>query len=117
MTPKKQKIYIALIIICLLGAGGVLYFGLRTPAAPASPIVVTPVENTTPTAQTPSVNSPSGGGAVGYGTPTVFPNDTKFDWSVLDSANFKALVSLPDAQQNLVLDPTQIGRDNPFKPY
>jgi hypothetical protein len=117
MTGKRKKIYIAVIICCFLGTGGVLYFGLKAPPAPPSPVVIDHssiplgVGQDSGGAASQSATTSSGpNGLTTYPTPVVFPSDTKFDWSLLNSDDFKALKSIPD----LVLDPATVGRSNPF---
>jgi hypothetical protein len=115
MTSTKRKIYIVIIITCFAASGAVLYFGLKSPVAPAPGAV-----NGHPLDTNNIVNSsnapasvdfqPSAGDSINFPTPVVFPRDIKFDWSLTESQDFKSLVAVPD----LVLDPNQVGRPNPF---
>jgi hypothetical protein len=115
MPNKHQKIYIAIIVVCFLATGGVLYFGFfsnpSTPQAPATTTSdATSTTNQTATSQvdnTATAGTLAGGSTV-YNPPAVFPNDTKFDFTVLNSSKFKNLVPIPD------LTLGQAGRDNPF---
>ena len=111
MSSTKRKIYIAVIVICFALSGAVLYFGLKSPVAPAPGVVEhnTAVSNDA-NDNLSSIRSGGVGIPASYGAPSVFPRDTKFDWSLTESTAFKSLVPIPD----LVLDPAQVGRANPF---
>ena len=105
---SKKTIYIIIIVVCFAGAAGVLYYGYGNSSKPPQ-IPVTITTSTTPTA-TPVGNTGSSGTATVGSAPSVFPADTKFDWSLLNSDTFKNLQGIPD----LTLDPKEIGRPNPF---
>jgi hypothetical protein len=114
MTGQRQKIYIAVIVTCFLASGGVLYFGFRG-SKPSQPIPLpktTVVNNTNQqSSQGALVNSD---GTKIYTAPAVFPATDKFDWSVLQNPNFKAL---KPTEGGLLTNPGPIGRDNPFNNY
>ena len=105
---SKKTIYIIIIVICFAGMAGVLYYGFgNTGGGTTPPSLPTSIGQTADT----SSGGTGASGAIG-GAPSVFPVDTKFDWSLLDSSTFKSLQGVPD----LTLDPSQVGRDNPFSP-
>jgi hypothetical protein len=117
MTPKKRNIYIAIIVVCFMSTGAVLYFGLKSPVAPSGPQVANLPVSTSNNVNTnePSANSgfsSTTGESVSFPSPIVFPRDNKFDWTLTDSQEFKSLVAVPV----LVLDPAHVGRPNPFSP-
>lgn len=104
ITPQKKKIYIGVISFCLLGTLGVFIWSrleVNTVTTPVEVLVI-------PSASTPGLTAFGKGN---FGTPLVFPNDTKFDVSVLESGNFKSLQSY----QNLSIQPQELGKDDPFK--
>ena len=70
-----------------------------------------PISNTTNNDTT--VSSLPSGKTKTYSAPAVFPNEPKFDWTVLDSPKFKDLIQVP----KLTSDPSLLGRDNPFSSY
>ena len=113
MTANKKKIYIGIIIVCFGLSGFLLYSTFHSSSAPAT---VPIVSDTVPTATNPSATNNAivgQGGTITYHAPAVFPADSKFDWSVVSSTQFQSLTATP----SLTLDPSQIGRDDPLKPY
>jgi hypothetical protein len=119
MNNKRRNIYLAVIIACFLGTGGVLYYGFGGGSSGTSTDVLSAVPGGSATGLGTLGTPPSAGtgasaavGRASYPIPTVFPNDTKFDWTFLQSDKFKSLTGLP----GLVLDQTQIGHNNPFSP-
>lgn len=104
MDPKRQKIYIGIIAICFLGTAGVLYYGFFQPTESTPPATNQPIANLPI-----PVNTASGTATKGYTSPSVFPNDNKFDWTVLDSPSFKDLQKMP-----ALIPDAKVGRDNPF---
>lgn len=98
LTVRKKRIYIIVIISSLSLLAAVWIFGrTQTPTLPPS--------LTTPTQTLVSPKGPAG--------QVVFPSDNKFDLSVFESTTFKTLkVYTP-----LSVDSSELGREDPFKPY
>ena len=114
MDPKRKRLYIFLIIGCLIATAIVLLWGLggSTPSLP--PDVTNPsILNTTTQTQTPSQPVSVIPGQTNYAAPAVFPANNNFDTSVLDLSQFKSL----QQYQNIQIQPTDLGRDDPFKDY
>jgi hypothetical protein len=117
MDPKRKKIYIILIVVCLLLSAGVLYWsnsGSSTPphlSGPSSPTNAVPGSAGYSSI---SSNSPQASGSVetGFKAPAVFPATDKFNTEVLDTDSFKKLKSF-----NPVSAAGQLGRPNPFNNY
>ena len=113
MPDKKKKIYIAIIVICLISTAAVLYYGFfRTPtASPSFPVTGAQPgsgQQATNSATLPDQLGSQGNSSLPGSAPAVFPEDTTFDWSLVNSDQFKKLVPTPDLQ----LGP--VGRSNPF---
>jgi hypothetical protein len=106
MDPRRKKIYIIIIVVCLVFSVGILgwsYF--------SNPSSSTPDVSTTPQpGGIEDLGSLSEGG--GYNAPTVFPNSTTFRREVMDSQAFKKL------RPYTAVDVTgQLGRPDPFRSY
>lgn len=105
MDPKRKRLYIILIIACLvLAAGILLWSNFSSPAVPAA--VSSAVSSST---ASPVVESPDGT----YPAPAVFPANQKFDAEVLDSSAFKTLAPYQAAS----VSASELGRDDLFKSY
>jgi len=110
MDPKRKKIYIGLIVVCLVASGIILWSGLR-PSGSASDSN-TPIVGVDPNAIPTGSSIDSGvGGFTSMGIPAVFPASKEFKTTVLDSASFKKL----RPYQNV--DPNPLGRPDPFRSY
>ncbi len=118
----KRKIYIAVIIICFAASAGILYWssqdqstGLPEGLGPINTnIDNTAANNNAPVNQRASTEGlPTPSETTEYPAPRVFPNDTKLDLSVYNSASFQNLVDYAP----LTVNPEQIGRENPFQNY
>lgn len=113
MTPKKRKIYIAIIIFCFASTGVILFYNLRSPA-PANGTLPFVADNgvlaTGDASTAPAITSNS---KTSYRAPGVFPQNTSFDWSLLNSSEFKNSVPITP----LTLNPGDTGRENPFVTY
>jgi len=110
MDPKRKKIYIIIIVVCVLLAAGVLLWG-QGGSIPSIQLTPTshPSTPTTPSASTTS--APVINPDATYPAPPVFPADQSLDLSVLKSIN-----SLQDFQ-TIQLLAGELGRDNPLKKY
>lgn len=107
MTGNRKKLYIVVIVICFAATGGILYYGFGGSSTPPAPtIAISGSPNPIPTDNSGVVTSHSS--PVFSGAPSVFPEDSKFDWTLLNSDKFQKLKSIPDLQ----LGP--VGRDVPF---
>ena len=102
MSSTKKKIYIAIIVLCVLGSAAMIWYGQQTPAVPAGsqPIIAAPVQS----------SGFSQTGERSYAPPSVFPNDSSFDSGVLEGSKFKSLQQTP----GLTVSPGELGRANPF---
>lgn len=118
MDPKRKRIYIIIMVVCILLSAGLLLYngsgqsGNQVYTPPVLPIAGTDGSNSKSPAGSMSGNT-SGDSKNGYSVPTVFPLNTTFDLSVLTSSSFKQLKKY-DA---IELDPKLLGRDDPFKNY
>ena len=105
MEPGRKRLYIIIISISLVLIAGVLIWGgflgsFNSSVTPPAPI--TPVTTAVPAAKQSSEKN--------YTAPAVFPANKTLDFSILDSGNFKQL-----QQYNAVkVEPTELGRTNPF---
>jgi hypothetical protein len=111
----RKKIYIAVILVCFALTAGILYYnfsGSSTPTSVTPPVVVntTATGTTVPTGSSTQVSRT---GEIIFEAPVVFPNDIKFDFTLLETEAYKALVANP----TLTIDKTEIGRTDPFKPF
>ncbi|HTL39706.1 MAG TPA: hypothetical protein VL306_02750 [Methylomirabilota bacterium] len=113
MDPKKKKIYIIIISVCVIGSLGIFLWGQRAGVAPATSD--TSLVNPNPTLQSGDAaasGAPSADGV--YPPPAVFPNNTKLDTSIIDTnSKFKSLIPYTPA----AVDPKELGRDDPFTNY
>ena len=116
MDPKRRRIYIIIIVVCILGAGGVwLWSGSignsGSSGANLSNLSPSPLEPAPrPTTPPPTTVGP----ITSFSAPAVFPANTKLDTSILHTNTvFQTLRAAPA----LSLDPKELGRDDPFKPY
>jgi hypothetical protein len=110
MDSKRKRIYVAVIVGCLCTSAAVLYFGLfsvREVPSQSNPIVL---ENSNPSASPTSNNQAINRNTKSYSVPAVFPNDTKFDWTVLDNGSYRTLSAIP----SLKVEPAQLGKENLF---
>lgn len=105
MDPKRKKLYIAAIVICLAACVGVLWFG-GIIGGSADPLESEPIS--VPVKTTPR---PTSDGS--YPPPTVFPDNPKLDMSVFDLSAFKSL----NLYSSPALPQSEIGREDPFKTY
>ena len=111
MDPKRKRIYIIIIVVCVIASIGLLFAG-KFGGKGATPAVPVTQPNPAKTVQ-PTSSTVTGDSVKGYSTPAVFPANANFDFSVLDSSNFKQLRSY-NAVTN---QPSDLGRDDPFKNY
>jgi len=116
MDPKKKKIYIAIIVVCVILTAIVLVFGLKGSSSPAAPQVpksslqasLDQADQTAATRTSPLKQSEV------LPPPPVFPLNNTFNTAVLDSDKFKEL----QPYQPATIDPaTELGRPDPFKTY
>lgn len=114
MTPKRQKIYIAIIVVCFSTTGVILYrtlFPSVQTTAIDHPNITT---GEVPIAENVEQFTTSPVGSDGkFSAPRVFPDSTKFDWAVMDSLKFQESVPV----SGIILSPGDLSRDNPFAPY
>src|SRR5262245_33033525 len=113
----RKKIYVGIIIVCFLATAVILYMnfsgGSSTPPESTALNQSTTTSAGSDTDATAAAVVPTAGGQAIYRTPAVFPDQTKFDWSFLQSTKYQALTANP----GVTLDPSEIGRQDPFKPY
>ncbi|MEJ0021787.1 MAG: hypothetical protein WDN47_04410 [Candidatus Doudnabacteria bacterium] len=110
MDPKRKKLYIILIIACVVISIGVFLWG-RGGSTPATPEAnaPSPLNTTGNAAGLGPVLKPDGT----YSAPAVFPESTKLDTSVLNLGTFTLLKVYPPA----TVSAGELGRDDPFKNY
>src|SRR3989344_8083828 len=107
MNPKKQKIYLSIIAVCIIGTIGVLLWNRDTsvPVVEGLPVVShTPVPINGETPPLTAVIKPALDGS--YPAPQVFPASTNFDSAVLDSEKFTNLIRYNHVQ----VAPEELGR-------
>lgn len=111
---NKQKIYIAIIIVCFLATAGVLYLGMSGGGEVPVPVVT---QNTASQDSAQSagqvVSLPSSNTPPVFATPSVFPQTTSINTGVFESSSYKALVDY----QPLTISAEEIGREIPFQNY
>ena len=110
MDPKRKRIYIIIILVCVSAAVGVVLFGRLGGGGGPS---VAPGILSTPTNQSSAADVVTGDAKSGFTAPAVFPINPNFDFSVLDSSSFKQLIPFTP----VVSQPGELGRDDPFKNY
>ncbi|HYE22797.1 MAG TPA: hypothetical protein VD998_04390, partial [Verrucomicrobiae bacterium] len=91
---KKKKVYIGIIIACVVGTIGVVFFmqsGGSVPVLPPDDLPLVTDETAAP--RTPTVTSTIGMDPmlVNYTAPAVFPADNKFNTTVLSSSAYQSL--------------------------
>lgn len=114
----KKKIYIVIIVVCVLITAGVLYWSSQDPSA-GLPDNIAPINTNIDRVDPAS----AGGSASGllpapeltqpYQAPRVFPEDTQINLGVFDSSKFSALTDYNPLQ----VQPEEVGRENPFLAY
>jgi hypothetical protein len=116
LPPKKQKIYIGIIIFCIAGiivvfslngSGGQTDFSLDS----NNPDQVVPGAFSADESANPTVTEIIQKENGSYSSPSVFPSDNEFDLSIFESSTFKALSVIGDIE----IDEDELGKDNPFK--
>lgn len=120
----KKKIQIAIIVVCMLVTGGVLYWGFFSSSTPeiAAPDGIAPI-NTDVDSVVDVAPVSAGAGSVGdiptseaeiqYSAPPIFPASATLDLSIFESAKFRALQDYTP----LSVTPEEIGKENPFQDY
>jgi hypothetical protein len=113
MDPKRKRLYIILIIVCVVLSAGVLLWdklgSSSSTSEPAFDLAVTPAA-TKSTAPEAAIKKNSNGV---YPAPAVFPANKILDISVLDFSAFKVF----SPYQPATISPGELGRDDPFKKY
>ncbi len=112
MSDKKKKIYIGIIIVCVLVTGYVLMgSGLGGPDPIPIEDLSTPINVTNPNGTAGnSSDGPENPSLVEYTIPVVFPQDINFATRVLDSDEFKSLSDYDE----LTVSEAERQRENPF---
>ncbi|OGE82892.1 MAG: hypothetical protein A3B10_02500 [Candidatus Doudnabacteria bacterium RIFCSPLOWO2_01_FULL_44_21] len=108
MDPRKKRIYIIIIVVCIFGTTAVLLWGgafVPSFSGTDQPAYLTPNQEQT--------LAPSASTDGSYSTPAVFPQNTKLDTSIFDSSAFKTLKSYTP----VTISPSELGRENPFAKY
>lgn len=109
MDPRRKRLYIIIIIVCIVASIGVFLWSRNS-----SPKAELPTDNipqqadTTPASQVPVMNADGS-----YTPPAVFPANDKLDTVLLDSSAYKVLEAYQPAQ----VGPAELGREDPFKNY
>lgn len=111
MDPKRKKIYLIALAVCVLALVGVLFWSKSsTPSTPAitttpSPITTSPATSRQPVSEV-EINTTGV-----YPVPMVFPQSRSFDSTALD--DLKAMKSF----SALELEEGELGRTNPLADY
>lgn len=113
MDPKKKKIYIAIIVVCLVLTGIILWRGLSSPA-PANVPAPLPKASADLEGEDVKVLQKQVSSGGNYNPPSVFPQNTMLNTTVLNSSSFKSLQPYTPAQLDRA---TELGRENPFQDY
>ncbi len=106
MDPKRKRIYLGVIIVCMIGIVVVILWGNSLLSFSGSAPTTTTTTSVT-TAPNVTVKQNTDGT---YNPPAVFPANSKIDTSVLDSSQFKSL----NAYQPVTVSSGELGRDDPF---
>jgi len=114
LSEKKKKIYIGIIIFCVIGIFVVLVLNGSSGSGeisldPNDPSQFVPTAESGLGDESPGVLRSSEGQV--YSPPGVFPSDGNFDLSIFESSTFKALSPTGD----ITLDDDELGKENPFK--
>lgn len=119
----KKKIQIAVIIVCMIGTAGIVYWGMFSTSTPevAAPTGIAPINTNVDSVV--DVPTAPGMGAVGdlptesakieYAAPATFPVDSALDLSVYESSKFTNLQDYTP----ISVTPEEVGRENPFINY
>ncbi len=106
MDPKRKKIYIVVIIVCLILSAGIL-MTTQLGLFQSEPVLTSPI--ITPSS---TPNQSLGNAKTGYMAPAVFPVNDSFQTAVLESSDYQML------NPYTILDITgQLGRTDPFSSY
>lgn len=106
---KKRSVYITIIILCILGTVGILFFFNSSPEPEplgdlSGPVNV-PVTNTASTSAAGIDLS-----TADFPVPQVFPANDKFSTSVLNSSMVQSL----NDYQPVTVNETELNREDPF---
>ncbi|MBX4186928.1 MAG: hypothetical protein KW802_01560 [Candidatus Doudnabacteria bacterium] len=106
MDPRRKKIYIIIIVACLILSAGILGWTFFSGNGTSSSA------GTTPPIFPDQFTDAGGSVSNGFTAPAVFPANSSFGTDVLDSTSFKKL------KPYKAVDVTgQLGRPDPFRSY
>lgn len=112
LNPKRKKIYIGIIAVCVVGIIVVLSLNGRTGGV-TGPLPGDTLANPVGT----TANTPVSSGAAPtnlqnskFLPPPVFPFNRSFDLSIFDSSTFQALSPIGE----ITLQDGELGNENPF---
>jgi hypothetical protein len=115
----KKKIYIIVIVVCVLITAGVLYWSSQDPSA-GLPDNIAPINTDIDRVDPASSGRSSGANMLpapemteDYTAPRVFPVDTQINLGVFDSSKYTSLTDYVP----LTVQPEEVGRENPFISY
>lgn len=109
MDPKRKKIYIILIAVCLILSVGILVWSRSSTSVPD----FSDLSNSKSSGNTAVVDqSGFSSNQTSFPAPEVFPRNPEYNTQILESAEFKLL----EAYSALDVS-DQLGRDDPFKNY
>jgi len=112
MDPKRKKIYIIVLVVCVALLIGVLIWSSSS-GTPETPTPIKTPATSIPASQTASATAPQGkiktDGA--YPAPAVFPQSHAFDDAVI--TDLKLLKSFNPVK----LEDNELGRENPLSDY
>lgn len=107
MDPKRKRLYLILLVLCILATAAILLWGRAKPV----PMVVPPT--TSGSSGTAGTKARAINPDATYPPPSVFPQSQTINSSVLKSSDFSILQDFNPA----TLITGELGRDNPFKNY
>jgi hypothetical protein len=117
MDPKRKKLYIILIVACVIISASVLLWGRSgtpTTSLPATNSGLISLPAGAGTAQKPT-STPTPTKTINpdatYAVPMIFPQSKSFDFAII-----RSIQNLQDFQA-VTLTPQELGRDNPLKSY
>jgi hypothetical protein len=111
MSPKRKRIYIIIIIVCVLLSAGVLIWGGIQSSGPTS--ITTPTLVSSDQSASPPLGNVDNQGVSVYSAPAIFPQNTRLDSTTLNLSKFQSLQTYTKAS----VDPSELNRDDPFAAY
>ncbi len=119
---KKKKVYIAIIVVCMLSTGGIFMYMNSGTTGPTNehfteiPASAVPESTTTSSASAAAARNRTGAidpSQAEYPIPAVFPADTKINPQILNSSKVQSLTNY----DHITVTGEETGKDDPFSGY